>query len=73
MCRRGSSHILTNGYTGGVEGKGRFASVGGAISKGPGGARLPVLGVHGLTYDPGCIAEVACTRRVGRHAGGEKR
>ena len=29
--------------------------------------------LHGLTYDPGCITEVACTRREGRRAGGEKR
>ena len=70
MCRSGSSHVLNHGIHRGVERKGRFASVGKAISKEPGGARsLPQC----LTYDPGCIAEVACTRRVGRHAGGEKR
>ena len=28
MCRSGSSHILTDGYTGGAEGEGRFASFG---------------------------------------------
>ena len=33
--------ILTDGYTGGAEGEGRFASSGGAISKEPGGARSP--------------------------------
>ena len=31
---------LNHGYTGGVEGKGRLASVGEAISKEPGGANV---------------------------------
>ena len=64
-----------------MEGKGRFASIGEAISKEQAvrlrRARLlrPALPGpgHGLTYDPDCIAEVACTRRLGRHAGGEKK
>ena len=33
VCRRGSSHILTHGYTGGLEGEGRFALFGEPLAK----------------------------------------
>ena len=45
-----------------------------AVARCAQGARSPnPPSGHRLTYDPGCIAELACTRGAGRHAGGEKR
>ena len=55
---RGFSQLhRIHGYTGGAEGKGRFASVGMAIGKGLWQGVPPLY--HGLAYNPGCMAEVA--------------
>jgi hypothetical protein len=52
---------FNRGYTGGLKGKGRFASVGQSHQQRARRCVLLASGGHGLTYDPGCIAEVACT------------
>ena len=72
MCRRGSSHILTMDTQGGWKERAGLRRLAEPSAKSQ-AVRAPRPRGHGLTYDPGCIAEVACTRRVGRHAGGEKR
>jgi hypothetical protein len=58
-AEEGSNHILSMWiHTGGAEGKDRFASFGVAIVKGL-WQSVPPPPPHGLTYDPGCMVEVA--------------